>query len=88
MQEIDNYIPVTQAKTKMLEIIRDVDTNDNTIAITKNGLPRAVIMSMEHYNAMQETMAILADTNTMKQIRNSILEIQKDKPLIDLESII
>ena len=88
MQKIDNYIPITKAKAKMLDIIRDVDTNDNTIAITKNGLPRAVIMSMEHYDSMQETMAILADTATMMQVRDSIKEIQSAEPLIDLESII
>ena len=87
MQRIDDYIPVTKAKAKMLDIIRDIDINDNTIAITKNGLPRAVIMSMEHYDAIQESMAVMADTATMKQIQDSIEEIQTGKPLIDLEDI-
>lgn len=87
MQEIDDFIPVTKAKAKMLDIIRDIDINDNTIAITKNGLPCAVIMSMEHYYTIHETLAILADTDTLNQIRSSIKEIQVGEPLVDFETI-
>ena len=84
---IDDYVPITQAKAKMLDIIREVDANDNTIAITKNGVPKAILISMEHYDAIMETMAILADRATMEQIHDSISEIKENKPLVDLESI-
>ena len=87
METIDSYIPVTKAKNQMLEIIRDIGTYDNTIAITKNGLPHAVIMSMEHYDALQETMAVLADTETMMQLRDSMKELKNGEQLIDLESL-
>ncbi|RLB75437.1 MAG: hypothetical protein DRH06_07935 [Deltaproteobacteria bacterium] len=87
METIDGYIPVTKAKNQMLEIIRDIGTYDNTIAITKNGLPHAVMMSMEHYDALQETMAVLADTETMMQLRDSMKELKNGEQLIDLESL-
>ncbi len=87
METIDSYIPVTKAKNQMLEIIRDIGTYDNTIAITKNGLPHAVMMSMEHYDALQETMAVLADTETMMQLRDSMKELKNGEQLIDLESL-
>ena len=86
--QIDSYIAVTKAKAKLLDMIRNVDDRDDTIAITKNGIPKAVIMSMEQYEAMCETMAIMADKDMMKQIRASIKDMQKKKPLVDLEDIL
>ena len=87
MEIIDDYIPVTKAKNQMLEIIRDIGTYDNTIAITKNGLPQAVMMSMEHYDALRETMAVLADAETMMQLRDSMKELKNGEQLFDLESL-
>ena len=86
--QIDSYIAVTKAKTRLLDMIRDIDDRDDTIAITKNGIPKAVIMSMEQYEAMRETMAIMADEDMMKQIRDSIKETQGKKSLIDLKDIL
>lgn len=85
--QIDSYIPVTKAKTKLLDIIRNFDDSEDTIAITKNGVPKAIIMSMDQYEAMRETMEIMADKNMMKQVWASIKDIQSQKPLIDLEDI-
>ena len=87
MEKIDNYIPVTKAKSQMLDIIRDIGTYDNVIAITKNGLPSAVMMSMEHYNALQETIEILADSDIMGQIRGSVKELQNADQLVDLKDL-
>lgn len=85
--QIDNYIPVTKAKAKLLDMIRDIDTSDNTIAITKNGVPQAIIISIDQYEAMCETISIMADTNIMGQIQASINDMNKQQDLIDLESI-
>jgi antitoxin YefM len=86
--QIDNYIPVTKAKTRLLDIIRMINDREDTIAITKNGIPRAVIMSMEQYEAMRETMAILGDVEMMKQIRCSRNEVKENRPLVDLEDLL
>ncbi|MBA3011130.1 MAG: type II toxin-antitoxin system Phd/YefM family antitoxin [Proteobacteria bacterium] len=86
--QIDNYIPVTKAKTRLLDIIRTLNDREDTIAITKNGIPRAVIMSMEQYEAIRETMAILGDVEMMKQIRHSRNEVKENKPLVDLEDLL
>jgi len=87
MEKIDSYLPVTKAKNQLLDIIREINIYDNTIAITKNGLPNAVLMSMEHYNALQEIIEILADDDTMKQLRASIKELQNGDQLIDLDEL-
>jgi len=86
--QIDSYIAVTKAKAKLLDMIRNIDDRDDTIAITKNGIPKAVIMSMEQYEALCETMAIMADEDMMKQIRASKKDMQEKKSLVDLEDIL
>ena len=86
--QIDSYIPVTKAKTMLLGMIRMIDDRENTVAITKNGIPKAVLMSMEQYEAMRETMIILGDQDMMKQIRQSQNERKEKKPLIDLEDLL
>ena len=63
--QIDTYIPVTKAKTELPDIIQHIDDQDDTIAITKNGIPKVVIMSMLQYEAMRETLTIMADEDMM-----------------------
>jgi len=86
--QIDRYIPVTKAKTKLLDMIRNFDDKEDTIAITKNGVPKAIIMSMDQYETMCETMEIIADKDTMKQIWASVKEMQAKEPLVDLEDML
>ncbi len=85
--EIDSYVPVTKAKALFLDMIRMIDDQENTIAITKNGVPRAILMSMEQYEGMRETMMVLGDTEMMRQIRDSQQAIKDRKPLIELEDL-
>lgn len=85
--QIDTYIPVTRAKTKLLDMIRMLDSVGGTVAITRNGVPKAVLMSMDQYEAMQETMTVLGDRDMMDQIRRSLDDIRSDKPLLDLEDL-
>ena len=79
MLTIQEYIPVTQAKSKLLDIIRKLEASDNTVAITKNGVPEAVMISMKKYEGLLETLEILSDENTMTSLRKSIKEAQAGK---------
>jgi antitoxin YefM len=79
MEPIQNYIPVTKAKAALLNLIRQIEDSDETIAITKNGVPEAVLMSMRKFTGFLETLEILSDEKAMKSIRKSIAETQKRK---------
>jgi len=79
MLTIQDYIPVTRAKTKLLDIIRKIENSDDAIAITKNGIPEAVLLSMSKFEGLMETMEILSDEKTMKSIRRSIREARDGK---------
>ena len=77
MQIIQDYISVTKAKSQFLDLIRKIKDTDDAVAITKNGAPEAVLMSMEKFNGLLETLDILSDEKAMKSIRKSIKEAGK-----------
>ena len=79
MLTIQDYIPVTKAKIKLLDIIRKIESSDDTIAITKNGVPEAVLLSMNKFEGLVETLEVLADEKVMKSIRKSIKEAHEGK---------
>jgi antitoxin YefM len=79
MLTIQDYIPVTRAKSKLLDIIRKIENSDDTVAITKNGVPEAVLLSMNKFEGLVETLEVLSDEKTMKSLRKSIKEGREGK---------
>ena len=77
MLTIQDYIPVTRAKSRLLDIIRKIEGSDDAIAITKNGVPEAVLLSMNKFEGLMETLEILSDEKAMKSIRKSIKEARE-----------
>ncbi|MFH1935402.1 MAG: type II toxin-antitoxin system prevent-host-death family antitoxin [Pseudomonadota bacterium] len=87
MKTIQQYVPVTRAKTMLLELVRKIKDSDETIAITKNGVPEVVLMSMNTFIGLLETLEILSDEKAMKSIRKSIR--QADKGMwVDFEEVL
>jgi antitoxin YefM len=60
MNEISKYVPITKAKNDLLELIRQVESVHESVAITKNGIPAAVLLSMEKYAGLVETLRFSA----------------------------
>ena len=79
MNDISRYIPITTAKNELLDLIRQVESLDESVVITKNGVPAAVILSMEKYAGLLETLDILSDQETAKSLRTSIRQGRKGK---------
>ncbi len=79
MREIHQFVPVTKAKNNFLEIIRQVEKEESTVAVTKNGVPTVVILSMERFTGFLETLEILADEETMKSLRRSMRQARQGK---------
>ncbi len=79
MQIIQDYIPITKAKSNLLNLIRKLEDSDDAFAITKNGAPEAVLISMRKFIGLLETIDILSDESAMKIIRKSIQEANLGK---------
>jgi antitoxin YefM len=74
MKEVDRFIPVTEAKNRLLDLVRDLQTKDDIVAITKNGVPAAVLLSVEKFEGFLETIDILSDERAMRSLRRSLRE--------------
>jgi antitoxin YefM len=79
MKDISTYIPISKAKSDLLEIIRRLENVEDAVAVTKNGVPAAVILSMEKYQGLLETLDILSDEKAMKSLRTSLRQARKGK---------
>ena len=79
MKDIITYIPISKAKSELLDIIRRLENVDDAVAVTKNGVPAAVILSMEKYEGLLETLDILSDPKTMKSLRTSMRQARQGK---------
>ena len=77
MRQIQHYIPATKAKSILLDLVRKIKVSDDAIAITKNGVPEVVLISMKKFQGILETLDILSDEKAMASIRTSIRQAKK-----------
>ena len=71
MEDFQQIFPITKAKRNLLDIIKRMDEEDETIAITKNGEPVGVMMCMSRYEALLETIEILGDKEILRSLEES-----------------
>ena len=79
MKEVDRFIPITKAKNRLLDLIRDFQAKDDIVAITKNGVPAAVLLSVERFEGLLETIDILSDEKAMASLRRSLRQAQASR---------
>ena len=73
---VDEYITVSTAKAKLLKILRNVEKRGDKVVITRNGMPKAILMNFEDYEGLIETLDILSDEETMKGIKAGIADVK------------
>ena len=72
-------IKATDAKKKLLELIRDADESFERYCITRNGEPKAVLMSVDDYEGWLETLEILSSKDALKEIKKARRELDAKK---------
>lgn len=87
MQTIQDYVPITQAKNKLLDMVRTIHNTDNAIAITKNGVPEAILISMEKFEGLLETIDVLVDDESRNILKKSAEDLKAGR-LVDLEDVL
>lgn len=72
-------INVTEAKNRLTEIVKNVETTTAAYTILRNGHKAAVLLSAEEYESLLETIEVLRDKALMKQIAQSAREFSQGK---------
>ncbi len=73
---IEKHIPISFAKANLLELLRQVEERHENVVITKNGLPKAVLLNYEDFAGLLETIDILSDPKTLRGIKAGLRNVR------------
>ena len=80
-------LPLSEVKTKLSELVDVVERRDETVTVTRNGKPVAVIVSKDEYDGWRETIEIMKDADFMKEIRAGIRALKRTKKRYTVEEL-
>lgn len=64
-------LPLSEVKTRLPELVAGVQEREEEIVVTKNGRPAAILINVQEYARLKETLDVLSDPLLMKQIAHS-----------------
>jgi antitoxin YefM len=79
MPRVNAYVSVTEARNRLLDMVRQVGKDDGVVAITRDGVPAAVLLSVRQFEELTETLEILSDSKTMASLRRSLKQAGQGK---------
>jgi len=85
MRDYNQIMSVTMAQRKLLDILNVMQEDDSTITMTKNGVAVGVLMTAHHYEALQETLEILADRKMLSVLAESAKDFEAGRIFSDSE---
>lgn len=81
-----NTITLKALRPELPSVIRDIDVKLDRYIVTKRGRPVAVMMGVDDYEGIMETMEILSDKALMKRIKKAQRQIEEGKT-VSLEEL-
>ena len=72
-------LSVTEAKTHFLELIRDSEKKLKRFTFVRQGKPAAVLMNADEFEGWLETVEIMSNKKTFKDIRKARKELETGK---------
>ena len=79
-------IPFTEARARLTELLDDVEARHEHVVITRRGRPTAVVISTEEWEALEETLEILQDEETLAALRESEEDVKAGR-LFSLDEV-
>lgn len=79
MGDFDQILPITDVKRGLLPLVKKIQRLQESIAITRNGKPAAVLLSLGEYEGLLETIEILSDPSLVKFLRRSRKELDRGR---------
>ena len=70
-------VAISDARANLPELVNKVNKNMDRVVITINGQPKAVLVSEEELESLEETAEVLAIPNIKEDIKKSKEQIKK-----------
>jgi len=74
-------IAFTEAKAHLSELVDRTSREHERFIVTRNGVPAAVLLSLDDLESLEETVAILEDKALLASLRKSRREASEGKRL-------
>jgi|APFre7841882630_1041343.scaffolds.fasta_scaffold66690_2 prevent-host-death family protein len=81
MEDFQKIIPVSRAKREFLDLLKQMEQEGDTIALTRDGEAVGVMMPLSRYEAMQETIEILGNKEIVRALKASQKDFQVGKTI-------
>lgn len=68
-------ISITEARKKLFQIAKEVQTPGRSYALTENGKPTVIVMSLEEFESWKETIEVVMEFPNLKK---DMEQVEKD----------
>jgi prevent-host-death family protein len=73
---VAKVVPFTKARAELSELLDDVETRHEHVVVTRKGRPVAIVISTDEWEAIEETLEILQDEDTLEALRQSEADVR------------
>jgi antitoxin YefM len=70
-------LPLGEVKAHLSELVRRVHDHHERVTVTVHGRPLAVLIAVEDLERLEETLAILSDSATLRRLFDSDAELAR-----------
>lgn len=70
-------LPLAEVKSHLSELVGRVSREHDRVTVTVHGKPSAVLVAVEDLESLEETIAILSDSDAMRQLAESDAELAR-----------
>jgi antitoxin YefM len=80
-------LSLSEVKTRLPELVAGVQEREEEVVVTKNGRPAAILINVDEYSRLKETLDVLSDPALMKQVSRSQAFYQSRKKGLSFEDV-
>lgn len=71
-------LPLAEARNQLSKIVDDVERTHDTVTITRNGKPSVVLLSVDDYESIIETFALLENQEEQDSLAHAKAEYERE----------
>lgn len=74
---MSNLIPISDVRANLPDLVNKINKNLDRVVITVNGQPKAILVSAEELESLEETAEILAIPGAKQSIKEGLNQAKK-----------
>lgn len=74
---MSNLIPISDVRANLPDLVNKINKNLDRVVITVNGQPKAILVSAEELESLEETAEILATPGAKQSIKEGLKQAKK-----------